>query len=108
MFENNSAYLETVMTLIGERLEIHLSYSQLYFSTCLISFFINKLNSLSATSNLISVSATKESHYFTLRLSFLKLHVISPVSTSISCENTIETSLRSRKYHLAKLGNVNA
>ena len=40
------------MTLIAECLQVHSSYSQLYFATCITLCFSNKLNLLSVTSDL--------------------------------------------------------
>ena len=55
MFENNSLFLETLMTLIAKLLQVHRSYSQLCFSTYKTLFFSNKLNSFCPNLDLISV-----------------------------------------------------
>ena len=130
IFENNSLYFETLITLIAKCLELHSSCSQLCFSTCIILCSSNKPNLLSLTSNLISVllnilpatrNVSELSSLIFLQLLIKKhkkpllyaqafvlkfFHIFSPVSTFLSHEITIETLQPSKKCHLAKFCKV--
>ena len=55
VFENNSLYFKILVTLIAKRLQVHSSYSQLCFSTCITLCLSNKPNLHSVISNVTSV-----------------------------------------------------
>ena len=112
VFENNFLCFKIIMALTAEWLSVHSSYSQLCFSTY-ITLYLSKLICFLWPKTWllyfsISYQLLIKPLIYAQAFVFKTFNIFSPVSRSLSHEITIETTLISTKYRLAKFCRVHA